>query len=138
MANSQTSRRMFLRGVGVTMALPWLESVPVWGAAADAAGAGGPFPKRFAVVFMGNGINGNHWWSKGQGDEMKTFHVWIVPAHTTEARAARYLTRQNTMTGPIRAGPPGAGRSEHRNHRNSKRRSDVHRPGIIRDHGGRG
>lgn len=62
---------MFLRGVGVTMALPWLESVPVWGATADATGAGGPFPKRFAVVFMGNGINGNHWWSKGQGVEVK-------------------------------------------------------------------
>src|SRR5947199_329635 len=25
------TRRTFLRGVGVTMALPWLESVPVWG-----------------------------------------------------------------------------------------------------------
>jgi len=58
---------MFLRGVGVTMALPWLESVPVWGAPATP----GPFPKRFAVCFMGNGINGNHWWSKGSGDEMK-------------------------------------------------------------------
>jgi hypothetical protein len=62
------SRRLFLRGAGVTMALPWLESVPVWGAATTPEG---PFPKRFAVLFMGNGINGNHWWSKGQGDEMK-------------------------------------------------------------------
>jgi hypothetical protein len=71
MPESKTSRRLFLRGVGVTMALPWLESVPVWGAAADATGPGGPFPKRLAVLFMGNGINGNHWWSKGAGDEMK-------------------------------------------------------------------
>ena len=47
------------------MALPWLESLPVWGAPAT-----GPAPKRFAVLFMGNGINGNHWWSKGSGDEM--------------------------------------------------------------------
>src|SRR5207302_566883 len=23
--------------------------------------------KRFAVLFMGNGINGNHWWAKGEG-----------------------------------------------------------------------
>src|SRR5262249_39305311 len=60
---------MFLHGVGVTMALPWLESVPVWGA--DTATAAGSLPKRFAVMFMGNGINGNHWWSKGNGDEMK-------------------------------------------------------------------
>jgi len=68
MSHSQPSRRLFLRGAGVTMALPWLESVPVWGAAAAPEGA---FPKRLAVLFMGNGINGNHWWSKGQGDEMK-------------------------------------------------------------------
>lgn len=60
------NRRTFLRGIGVTMALPWLESL------ASAAGApAGPFPKRFAVLFMGNGINGNHWWSRGCGAEMK-------------------------------------------------------------------
>jgi hypothetical protein len=59
------SRRTFLRGAGVTMALPWLESIPVWGATtAEAA------PKRFAVMFMGNGINGNHWWAKGSGDDL--------------------------------------------------------------------
>ena len=33
------SRRTFLRGVGVTMALPWLESIPVWGATPAAIGA---------------------------------------------------------------------------------------------------
>ena len=27
----QLTRRTFLRGVGVSMALPWLESLPVWG-----------------------------------------------------------------------------------------------------------
>ena len=63
------SRRTFLRGVGVTMALPWLESIPVWGAATPAAT--GAYPKRFAVLFMGNGINGNHWWAKGSGAEMR-------------------------------------------------------------------
>jgi hypothetical protein len=68
---NQTSRRLFLRGAGVTMALPWLESVPVWGATSAETTGTGPFPKRFAVMFMGNGINGNHWWSKGNGSEMK-------------------------------------------------------------------
>ena len=71
------SRRTFLHGVGVTMALPWLESISVWGA--EPAGtltnavssAAGSFPKRFAVMFMGNGINGNHWWAKGSGADMK-------------------------------------------------------------------
>jgi hypothetical protein len=64
------SRRTVLRGVGVTMALPWLESLPAWASQAASA-APGPFPKRFAVLFMGNGINGNHWWAKGNGAEMK-------------------------------------------------------------------
>ena len=65
------ARRKFLRGVGVTMALPWMESIPVWGAATPKTDAPGPFPKRFAVQFMGNGINANHWWAKGAGAEME-------------------------------------------------------------------
>ena len=31
-------RRTFLRGVGVAMALPWLESIPVWGGEPTAGG----------------------------------------------------------------------------------------------------
>src|SRR6185369_13789354 len=66
------SRRTFLRGVGVTMALPWLESVRVWGADTPAIGsASTAYPKRFAAIFMGNGINANHWWAKGSGAEME-------------------------------------------------------------------
>src|SRR5216110_4105498 len=62
------SRRTVLRGIGVTLALPWMESLPAW---AGTTHATGPFPRRFAVLFMGNGINGNHWWAKGSGAEMK-------------------------------------------------------------------
>jgi hypothetical protein len=63
------SRRAVLRGAGVTMALPWLESLPAF---ADPAGsAGAPYPKRFGVLFMGNGVNGTHWWAKGRGAEMQ-------------------------------------------------------------------
>jgi hypothetical protein len=53
------------------MALPWLESIPVWGAAPAKDGTPGPFPKRFAALFMGNGINSQHWWAKGSGAEME-------------------------------------------------------------------
>ena len=60
----KVSRRTVLRGAGVTMALPWLESVNAWSAPAS-------FPRRFAVLFMGNGINGNHWWAKGSGEDLK-------------------------------------------------------------------
>src|SRR5262245_12212161 len=70
------TRRTVLRGVGVTVCLPWLESLPAWGSPAQSPSAvtsapAGPFPKRFAVLFMGNGINGNHWWSRGNGEAMK-------------------------------------------------------------------
>jgi hypothetical protein len=66
-----TSRRTFLRGVGVAMALPWLESIPVWGAAPAKEGSPRPFPRRFAALFMGNGINSKHWWANGSGADME-------------------------------------------------------------------
>lgn len=69
--NGPLSRRMFLRGTGgVCMALPWLESVPVWGAPAG-AGEAAAMPKRFAALFMGCGINADHWWAKGSGADME-------------------------------------------------------------------
>ncbi len=61
------SRRTFLRGVGVTMALPWLESVPALGASTAAALG----PKRFAALFMGCGVNPTRWWAKGAGADME-------------------------------------------------------------------
>jgi hypothetical protein len=65
-------RRTLLRGAGVAMALPWLESRPVWGCQASAgAGDTTPFPRRFAALFMGNGINPNEWWAKGAGTAME-------------------------------------------------------------------
>jgi hypothetical protein len=49
------------------MALPWLESF-----AAKAATTGpDAFPKRFGVVFLGCGVNEDHWGSEGSGPEMK-------------------------------------------------------------------
>jgi hypothetical protein len=65
------ARRTLLRGVGVTLALPWLESVPVWGNETVVGGVPTECPKRFAALFMGCGINGDHWWAKGSGDEME-------------------------------------------------------------------
>ena len=59
------SRRTVLRGAGVTMALPWLDSLVF----ADTAAPAAP-PKRFAVLFMGNGVNEDHWNSTGSGAEM--------------------------------------------------------------------
>jgi hypothetical protein len=64
------SRRAFLRGVGVTMALPWLESVPVWGDDRPKHAASEP-PVRFAVLFAGNGFHSKEWWAKGEGKDMQ-------------------------------------------------------------------
>ena len=61
------SRRVILRGAGCTMALPWLESV---NALADTPTAA-DFPKRFGVMFLGCGINENHWSAEGNGADMK-------------------------------------------------------------------
>jgi Protein of unknown function (DUF1552) len=74
------SRRHFLRGVGVALALPWLESLPWAGTSAEAAAAGaqaagaaakgGP-PLRMGIVFFSNGVEPAHWWAKGSGATME-------------------------------------------------------------------
>ena len=61
------SRRTLLRGAGVVMALPWLESLE----SLHAMTAAESFPKRFAVLFMGNGVNEDFWDSEGSGTAMK-------------------------------------------------------------------
>jgi hypothetical protein len=68
--SNQLSRRTFLAGVGVTMGLPWLESLPVWGSKSPFASSSPP-PRRLAVLFMGNGISPPHWWARGAGADMK-------------------------------------------------------------------
>jgi hypothetical protein len=61
------SRRTVLRGAGVTMALPWLPSLSAF---ADTPSASA-FPKRFGIVFLGNGVNEDHWSAEGSGAAMK-------------------------------------------------------------------
>lgn len=68
---TQTSRRTLLRGAGVALALPWLESKSVWGSPSTSMGRTGASPRRFAVLFIGNGINEKHWWAKGEGATMQ-------------------------------------------------------------------
>lgn len=64
------SRRTLLRGLGVTMALPWLESVPVWGDETAKHKASQP-PVRMACFFAGNGFHSKEWWAKGEGAKME-------------------------------------------------------------------
>jgi hypothetical protein len=71
MNSHQLSRRTWLRGVGVTMALPWLESMRVWGDEPTAANAASEPPVRLAALFAGNGFHGKEWWAKGAQGEME-------------------------------------------------------------------
>src|SRR5262245_18069042 len=61
------TRRTLLKGIGVTMALPWLESLPLGGGEATPGAAAAAYPQRFAALFMGNGISPKNWWARGAG-----------------------------------------------------------------------
>lgn len=60
-----------LRGLGVTMALPWMESLRVWGDEPKGALASSEAPVRMAVLFSGNGFHSTEWWAKGEGKDMQ-------------------------------------------------------------------
>ena len=67
----QASRRHFLRGAGVALALPWMESLPLFAQEAVRAGASNKPPLRFATVYFSNGVEPIHWWAKGKGAAME-------------------------------------------------------------------
>jgi hypothetical protein len=66
-SRTKITRRAALRGLGVTVALPWLEAIPLVGREPTSA----THPQRFAALFMGNGISPKHWWAKGSGAEVE-------------------------------------------------------------------
>jgi hypothetical protein len=62
----QPTRRQILRGAGVALTLPWLESL----AKAAPAAADKP-PLRFACIYFSNGVAPKDWWAKGSGAAME-------------------------------------------------------------------
>lgn len=68
MNQKNISRRTVLKGLGVSVALPWLESVRVFGS--EGVKGNAP-PQRFACLFQGDGISPPDWWAKGQGATME-------------------------------------------------------------------
>jgi hypothetical protein len=89
------NRRLFLRGAAVTMGLPWLESLPVWGATAPTG------PRRFAALFMACGVNFPNWWAKGAGAQMQ-----LGPCL---APMAPWKTRLNVIDGLFNRAAVGVG-----------------------------
>lgn len=67
----QLSRRAMLRGLGVTMALPWMESLCVWGDEPKSSEPSSKAPTRMAILFSGCGFHKNEWWAKGEGQSME-------------------------------------------------------------------
>ncbi len=67
MTNTIVSRRTVLKGLGATMALPWLESC-AW--ANGESTSSGP-PVRFGTLVFANGVNPYEWWAQGEGGAME-------------------------------------------------------------------
>jgi hypothetical protein len=99
------------------MALPWLESRPVWGADKPAADA----PVRLCVTFSGNGFHSKEWWAKGEGEKMELGRVlkpladfrskmlFVRGLYHEEARKGNIHSSQ---TGNMLSGAPIAGGGE--------------------------
>jgi len=104
---NRISRRTMLRGVGVTMALPWLESLPVF--ASEATGnSTNEAPVRVAVLFAGNGFHSKEWFAEGEGANMKVGKVLEPIAEFREQLLfIRGLYNQEAMKGNIHSSQTG-------------------------------
>lgn len=71
---ASVSRRAFLHGAGISLALPWLESLPVraaeTGKLTSQRDTSKP-PVRFACMYFSNGVEPVHWWARGRGSSME-------------------------------------------------------------------
>ncbi|MDX1929359.1 MAG: DUF1552 domain-containing protein [Pirellulaceae bacterium] len=99
------SRRTLLRGVGITMALPWLESISAWAADTPEQAAA---PVRTAVLFSGNGFHSQQWWAKGEGANMELGEV-LAPLreHRQKMLFIRGLYNAEALKGNIHSSQTG-------------------------------
>ena len=74
LVHEAVSRRGFLRGAGIALALPWLDSLPLraddTGKRLPASDVSKP-PVRFACIYFSNGVEPIHWWARGSGASME-------------------------------------------------------------------
>jgi hypothetical protein len=103
------------------MALPWMESLPVWGDEPAQAAKASEAPVRLAVLFSGNGFHSKEWWAKGAGRDME---LGKVLAPLTDYREKMLFIRglynaealkgniHSSQTGNILSGAPLAAGGE--------------------------
>src|SRR3954471_3581333 len=102
------TRRTFLRGVGVSMALPWMESLTVWGDEPGATRPASEAPVRLAVLFSGNGFHTKEWWAKGEGKAMELGKVLAPLADFREKTLfIRGLYNEEAQKGNIHSSQTG-------------------------------
>lgn len=98
------SRRTMLRGLGVSMALPWMESLSAWADGTPATTA----PIRTAVLFSGNGFHSQEWWAKGEGESMELGKVLAPLAHHRQKMLfIRGLYNSEALKGNIHSSQTG-------------------------------
>lgn len=106
-SDSRFTRRTFLRGVGVSMALPWLESLNVWGDEAK-GGSSSEAPVRLAVLFSGNGFHSREWWAKGEGSSMELGRVLApLQPHREKLTFIQGLFNAEALKGNIHSSQTG-------------------------------
>jgi hypothetical protein len=108
MSTHRFNRRAFLRGVGVTMALPWMESFNVWGDEPGLSKPASEAPVRLAVLFSGNGFHSKEWWAKGEGKAMELGRVLTPLADFREKLTfVRGLYHEEARKGNIHSSQTG-------------------------------
>jgi hypothetical protein len=101
-------RRTFLRGLGVSMALPWMESVRVWGDEPAKTPHSSEAPVRLGVLFSGNGFHSKEWWAKGDGKGMEFGQV-LKPLEDFKQKSLfiRGLYNEEALKGNIHSSQTG-------------------------------
>src|SRR3712207_3916911 len=108
MSKHSFSRRTMLRGIGVSMALPWLESRNVWGDVARAADAASEAPVRLGLLFAGNGFHSKERWAKGEGKAMELGQVLEpLSKHREKLLFIRGLYNEQALKGNIHSSQTG-------------------------------
>ncbi|MGC6549065.1 MAG: DUF1552 domain-containing protein [Rubripirellula sp.] len=102
------SRRSMLHGLGVTMALPWLESTKVWGDLDNSHSDSSEAPVRLGVIFSGNGFHSKEWWAKGTGEGMQLGRVLQpLQAHREKMTFISGLYHEEARKGNIHSSQTG-------------------------------